>query len=103
MLCVQIDILDDLLKRGARPLDYSRDGMTAMHCAAMYGKLHTMKRLLDEVQDKLLPTRSGRTLVHVAAAFGQVGGRGQMLCLGRLGYSCTAHYSGTRSLPYGSV
>ena len=69
-----MEIAKLLIERGADKMATRNCGLGPVHSAAEAGQLPMLKLILEGPGgvDKLVPTSSGRTLVHVAAGFGQV-------------------------------
>jgi ankyrin repeat protein len=64
----------ELLKSGEAPFDacVDKDGNTAAHVAARYGKLEVLKALAQLTLDVGKPSNIGNTTLHYAAAKGHV-------------------------------
>lgn len=78
LIALQVNILKLLLEKATEKevnliAGRNKAGYLAMHAAAAHGQLAVLRYLIEKVKvDKLTPTNSSRTLIHIAAAYNQV-------------------------------
>lgn len=75
LLCVSarhgyINVVQNLLKNGAKVDLHSKDGLTALHYAACHNFTQVIKALLKEKADINIQDKDGRTHLHYAAKCG---------------------------------
>ena len=58
------DLLDFVIEKGAKPNLQSEQGLTALHIAAMKGKVNNLSKLIDAGWDINVPDNRGRTALH---------------------------------------